>query len=90
MITHRRAMRMPGVDVRCHGAWLQREAEADNGKETQGPMRTRKPHSLVGSRPIQKGISVSARFMSVLAFVPYAAIRASTYGSVCNFVTNQR
>lgn len=81
---------MPGVNVRCHCAWLQRESEADNHKETQGPMRARKPFSLVGSRPNQKSISVSARAVSLLAFILYIAIRESTYSSVCNFVANQR
>jgi hypothetical protein len=90
MITHRQAMRMPGVNGRCHGARLQRETEADNSKEAQGPMRARKPLSLVGNRPNQKRISVSAHVILVLTLIPYTAIRASTYSSVCNFVTNRR
>jgi hypothetical protein len=90
IVINGQTMRMLGVNVGCHGAWLQREAEADNSKETQGAMRARKPLSIIGSRPNQKRISVFAPAISVLTFILYTAIRASTYSSVCNFVTNRR
>ncbi len=90
MIIHGQAMRMLAITVRCHGARLKRETEADNSKDPQGAMCAREPLSLVGRRPNQKGISVSARVMSLLAFIVQTAIRASTYSSVCSFLVNQR